>query len=182
MLAQRLQQYGGAAIIDRRVAGDLVHALSDSHQSGEVKNCIDALQGAGDVVLVANVSDDQVDIGIEIFWRGAARAMNLRRQNIEGTDLVTMFEQFVGQMRTNETGPAGDQNAFAHASPSTSSRKPGVRLKAHWNCTRFRRWMLPINPTMNVVSTTTLFETNGPSRQCAKFGQSMPDFSRSELG
>jgi hypothetical protein len=38
--------------------------------------------------------------------------MNLRNQAIERPDVVTMFQQLVGDMRANKSCTAGDQNGF----------------------------------------------------------------------
>src|SRR5207237_2027646 len=61
---ERLEEDGGAARVRVRVLGDLVHALTDADAGREVGDRVDALDRASDRVGVADVADEELDLGV----------------------------------------------------------------------------------------------------------------------
>ena len=65
-------------VIHPRVLGDLVHALPDADQRGQVKNAVHALQGAAHGVRVGHVTYNEFDFRTEVL-RPLYFPVNLRR-------------------------------------------------------------------------------------------------------
>ena len=67
MLAERFPQNRRAEIVDAGVLGDLVHALADADQRDEVNHCVDAVERARERVGIADVADDQFNVGGQVI-------------------------------------------------------------------------------------------------------------------
>ena len=87
MIDQRFEQNGRAGLVDRSVALDRIHRLPDPDLGGEMDDTVDALQRAGDNVLVADVADDQLGF-IGKVVRLFAIAVDLLDQAIEHSDPI----------------------------------------------------------------------------------------------
>ncbi len=74
---------------------------------------IDALQYLFQPVWISCVTYHEFDIGGKIT-RQSAR-MDLRSEVIQNSNVVSRRNQPVSEVRTNETGPSGDQNLFTHS-------------------------------------------------------------------
>ena len=59
MVDQRFEQYRGAGFVDRRVALDRIHRLTDADFRSEMDDAIDALQRTRHDVPVADIADDE---------------------------------------------------------------------------------------------------------------------------
>jgi hypothetical protein len=83
--------------------------------------------------LVADVADDQLDVPVQVLGPPLALAMHLRAQAIERANLVTLRQQLISQMRTDETCASRDQYFFhvtnsmiAQAHPKTFAAALGA--------------------------------------------------------
>jgi hypothetical protein len=74
-----------------------------------VDDCVDPLDGPCDRVGVADVADEELDLRAEVFGPLGAR-VDLRREVVERADAVAVREQFVGEVRADEAGAAGDED------------------------------------------------------------------------
>jgi hypothetical protein len=81
--------------------------LPDAHRSGEVEDGFDAAECSRGNLLIAHVSDDQLDVGMQVR-RAAAGRMNLPIERIEHANAVAARDQRIGNMRTDEARAAGD--------------------------------------------------------------------------
>ena len=77
---------------------------------------VDAFDGAAECVGVADVADDELDLGGEVFGPLAA-AVYLRREVVERAHAVPVREQLVGEVRADEAGPARDEDRLGHDAP-----------------------------------------------------------------
>jgi hypothetical protein len=106
---------------------DLVHALADPDRRRKVIDHLDAVEGAAEDWRVADVAADQLDVAVQIRRPIAVLAVHLRREQVECPHPVTAREQLVGQMRADESGPAGDENVHDSDSPRLTPPR-GARL------------------------------------------------------
>ena len=81
MLDQRLQEHGGAQIVDRDIAVDRIHALADTHFGREVDELVDADQSAFHEGRVAHVAVEEFDMVQNGFTR-CTRRVNLVDQAV----------------------------------------------------------------------------------------------------
>jgi hypothetical protein len=102
------------SVIQARVVADFIHALPGADGGGEMKNRIDAREGAANGLRITHVADDQLDIVCEIFGPSRRFAVHLRREVVERAHVISAAQQLVREMRSNESCAAGDQNPFAH--------------------------------------------------------------------
>jgi hypothetical protein len=66
---------------------------------------------------ITNVPLHELDVRVQVGRRGVA-AMHLWRQVVEHAHLVSFGEKPTGEVRSDETGPAGDQHLFDQISLS----------------------------------------------------------------
>ncbi len=69
-----------------------------------------ALERFPDGFCITNISDYQLDVVAQIRRPLFARAVDLFTEGIQGAHAITSGEKLVGDIRTNEACPAGDQN------------------------------------------------------------------------
>jgi len=105
--ASRLQQHGGAEIIDAGVVLDLIHALADTDQGREVNHGIDTAQRPLQGVAVAHVTAQEFDIRGEVIGTRPGE-VDLRHERVVRAHLVPGGQKFIGDIRPNETSPACD--------------------------------------------------------------------------
>src|SRR3954466_10035071 len=117
----RLEERRGADVVHRRVVFDFVHALTDANRRGEVIHNIDAAERAVEIVRIAHVTDDKLDVVGEIRGPRRACAVHLSIEIVERADAIATSQQFVSQMRRDEAGTSGDQDLSRHLSPSPPS-------------------------------------------------------------
>src|SRR5581483_1741148 len=114
ILDERLQEDGRALVIDGGVVSDLIHALADTHQGGKVEHGVHALEGADELPGVADIAVEQLDLGVEVIGASAGGSMDLRGKAVENAYVITLGEQFIREVRANETGASRYQNSFVH--------------------------------------------------------------------
>jgi hypothetical protein len=79
---------------------------------------VDAAQRSTDDVFVAHIADDQFDGSIEIRRAQTIRPVHLRNEAVEDANVVSRGQQFVGEVRADETRATSDQYSFAHCGDS----------------------------------------------------------------
>src|SRR4051812_47088541 len=84
---QRFEQYRRPSLVDGGVAFDRVHRLADADLGGEMDDAVDVLERAGNHVLVADITDDQLGFVGKVFGP-APIAVDLFDQAIEHANLV----------------------------------------------------------------------------------------------
>jgi hypothetical protein len=102
---------------------DLVHALANADGGSEVKDDVDAAQCPMEIVSVAHVTDDQLDIILEIGGSLPRRTVDLRIEIVEGAHAVSGLQQFVGQVRRDESGTSRDQDLLRHSLTSRRTQR-----------------------------------------------------------
>src|SRR4051794_37045323 len=107
MIDQRLEQHGGAGLVDRRVAFDCVHRLTDADFGREMDGAVDAFKRAGDDILVADVADDQFGTAREVFGTVPV-AVNLLDQAVEHPNLTAAAKKLVGDRAADKSSSTGD--------------------------------------------------------------------------
>gem|GEM_PF-4055288 len=80
-------------------------------------NGIDAFERRRDSVAIANVSDHQLDIFVEICRPDRIGPVDLLAKIIKNPDLVTSDEKLIREVRADETGTAGDQDSSFQTFP-----------------------------------------------------------------
>jgi hypothetical protein len=78
-----------------------------------VKYRVDSIECACDSVAIPDIADYELHFLVEI-GRPRRVAMHLRDETIKGANAITRAQQLVGEMRSNESSAAGDQDSFAH--------------------------------------------------------------------
>ena len=124
-LDRLLQHHRRADGVDRRVALDLVHRLAHADGRGEVHDGVDTVECAPDRFMVADISDLQLDLAVEVIGPLAGR-MNLGVEVVERSNLVALGQKPVGEMRADEAGAAGDENAHDRGAGYLSSGALGL--------------------------------------------------------
>jgi hypothetical protein len=99
------------------VVPDFVHRLSYSDDGREVHNCVDPFECRGYRVFVANITDKEFDLWVEVV--GSPVRVYLRDQGVERTDVVSSSEQSVGEVGADEPGASGDEDPHCRH-PTTS--------------------------------------------------------------
>ncbi len=127
-LDQPLEQRRGAALVDRDVALDRVHALAHPDLGGEVDDAVHAAQRARQRRLVAHVAAQQLDLRVEIPGP-RPRAVDLRDQAVEGAHPVAARQERAGEVSADEAGAAGDQDGFRHVVPPPNQNAPPARAR-----------------------------------------------------
>jgi hypothetical protein len=77
-------------------------------------DCVDAVERSTNRVTVTHVSDLELDVEVEVV-RPLPIRVDLAVERVERPHVVTVREQPVGEVRADETGAAGDQNAHGSA-------------------------------------------------------------------
>ena len=132
---QRLEQHGGADVVDRGVSRHLVHALADTDGGGEVVHRIDAIEGAPDRIGVAHIATYELDVVVQIVGPSGVVAVDLRRKHVERAHLVTVAQQLVTDVRSDEPCASCDQ--YSHqplrSRPVASTRPDGQNATRDWH-------------------------------------------------
>jgi hypothetical protein len=89
MFDKGFKQHCGTEIIRAGIVHNVVHALSDTHSRRQVVDHIDLVERTLHQRRISDVSNDELDLGIEIIWPPPFSAMDLRGKYIEGADIVT---------------------------------------------------------------------------------------------
>ena len=103
---------GGAYVIGRGIALDLVHGLAHADLGRQVDHAVHALQRAGDRVGVAYVTVDELGVLVQRFGTRCRLAVALRDQRIQHADLMAATQQLVGDKAADKACAAGNQNLF----------------------------------------------------------------------
>src|SRR5690606_11382852 len=93
----------GAGNVGVSVVPYLIHALSDPFDGREMKNGVYALQSFSYIFRFAHIPDLQLHLGMEISGPLRRRAMYLFRKIIQRPYRISMLNQFIGYMRSDET-------------------------------------------------------------------------------
>jgi hypothetical protein len=109
-LEQRLQQSSGAELVDRDVALDLVHALTDADHGRQVQHGVDSAQRALERRAVTDVATDELDFRREVGGRPRERSVDLQGAVIEHPDPVAGRQKMIGNVGADEARTASDQN------------------------------------------------------------------------
>ena len=109
---QRLQQHGGAEVVDADIAVDLIHALADADLRRQVHDFVDALHRFRHRLGVADVGVDDLDRAQHRIGHRIA-AVNLVDEAVEHPDLVTFGKQSAADMAADEPRAAGNQDLHA---------------------------------------------------------------------
>jgi len=72
--------------------------LPDAYGGGEVVDGVYVLQRLPSRYAVAYISSDQLDIWAEIWGALSVSSVNLRREVVQRSNVVTSAEQFVGEV------------------------------------------------------------------------------------
>jgi hypothetical protein len=68
---------------------------------------------------IADVPDQQIDVGIQVHGARAALAMHLRHERIQRAHPRAAREEMIGEMGTDESGPSRDEDPLrGHCGPS----------------------------------------------------------------
>jgi len=134
-LDRLLQQHRRADRVDRCVALDLVHRLAHADGGSEVHDGVDTVERTPDSFMVADVSDLQLDLAVEVIGP-AADGMNLGIEVVEGSDLVPLGQKPVGEVRADEAGAAGDENAHDRGAGYLSSGALGLATPRRFSTAR----------------------------------------------
>ena len=111
VVGQDVQQDRGAARVDVDVALDLVHRLADADHRRLVEDDVDPGQGRLQRVAVAHVAQHVLGFRVAVVGPAALlgqRAVHLRLQVVEDAHAMAPRQQGIDQMRTDESGAAGD--------------------------------------------------------------------------
>ena len=119
---QRLQQGGGAEVVDGGVLVHLVHALADANHRCQMEHLVDAGNSLPHLVRIANITTDHLDITRQIVGNLAVIPMHLGDEAVENTDPVAITEQFICKVRSDKAGTSRNQNLSRH--PASRSMKP----------------------------------------------------------
>lgn len=76
---------------------------------------VDAGERAAKARRVSHVAADQLHVLVEVPGPALLPAMDLRRQVVVRAHPMTVTQQVVGEMGTDEAGAAGDQNAHVRS-------------------------------------------------------------------
>ena len=87
---------------------------------------IDTVECAAHHRGVAHVTTYELNLGVEVGRAHRVGTMDLRREVVERPDLVSVAEQIIGQMRSDESRATRDQNPHGVGRPFSCRR--GVRL------------------------------------------------------
>jgi hypothetical protein len=79
-----------------------------------VKDRVDAVERPANRLRVADVSNLEFYVGMEIAGPQPARPVNLRGEAIETTDPIAPAQEFVGYMGADEPRTSSDENSFGH--------------------------------------------------------------------
>src|SRR4051812_25514272 len=112
---QRLKQRSGCEIVAADITLDLVHALADTDLGGEMNDAVDARQGAGEQIGIANIADEKFGLVPDIEF-GRRAPMDLLDERIEDANAITASQGFPDHLATDETRAAGDENGLIHGS------------------------------------------------------------------
>ena len=74
-------------------------------------NVRDAAQRLAHVVATAHVAMEALDLEMQILRKRCVGSVHLVRERVDHTHPMTLLGQTVGEMRTDEAGSAGDENA-----------------------------------------------------------------------
>ncbi len=100
--------------LTRGVLADLVHALADADPGREVDDAVDPVQRAPHGLRVADVADDELDVGRQVV-RALALRVDLGVQHVEDAHALPRRQQLGRQVGADEAGPAGDERRSRHA-------------------------------------------------------------------
>ena len=117
--------------VDVGVAAHLVHALADADHRRQVEDHVGVAQQRRERVGVTDVAADQSMRRIEIGRSRSGLAVDLRFEVVEERDVVPARGQGIGQVRADEAGAAGDQDAFGHRSAVYRLFNPKKRREYH---------------------------------------------------
>ena len=91
-----MKEHSGSLRVYPHIVVDLVHRLAYANSCSQMKDDIHSVNGFSNRIEIAYISQDELRI-----WREIGRhftAVNLRREVIEHSDVVTSFDQSIGQM------------------------------------------------------------------------------------
>jgi len=74
----------------------------------------DPAEGVPDGISIADVPDEQLDLGREVGRAPALRAVHLRTEDVQDADVVAVGEELVGQMGSDEPCATRDEDVFGH--------------------------------------------------------------------
>ena len=125
-----LEKGRAAERVDRGIALDLVHGLPHSHRGREVDDGVGVVHRLAERVMVADIRDDELDRGVEIV-RALPAFVHLRVEVVQRAHLVALGEEPVGEMRADEAGSSGDEDAHSsNAIGAFGPRPEGERAAA----------------------------------------------------
>jgi hypothetical protein len=80
-----------------------------------MEDAVDTAQRLTDGIRVADVSGDQLDLGVEIVGTAPLGPVYLRIEVVKDANAVTLLEECIGDMRSNEPCAPRDQHSSAHS-------------------------------------------------------------------
>ena len=115
---------------------------------------IDAVEGTPHRLVVADVSDLQLDLRVQIAGP-LAPGVHLGLEAVERTHLVPLGEEAIGEVGADEPGSTRDENTHAHVDPRVPPPESGgeaaVTLSRPVRTLRHRR----MNPPGMAAATVT---------------------------
>ena len=117
MVTRREQDIQRAVYVHRAGCQRILNRARHRRQGTLVKDHIDAAGGTGDPLIRAQIFLHQVDVQTLEIGPTAGREVVLN------ADLVSVAKQSSNEIRTDESGAAGDQEPHARASISAAGRR-----------------------------------------------------------
>jgi hypothetical protein len=78
---------------------------------------VDALKHSAQALPIRDIPRDKVHLRTEISRSLSPLSVNLRVQVVQHTDPMALPQQSIHQMRTDKTGPSGNQSAYHTTHP-----------------------------------------------------------------
>jgi hypothetical protein len=72
--------------------------LANANLRGEMDDGIDSIERAADLIPVAHVTDQNLDLRVEISRKLTRRAMNLRIEIVENANRVSLTDKLIGDV------------------------------------------------------------------------------------
>src|SRR5687767_13940947 len=114
MLEEGFKQDGSSQIIYVGVFRDLVHALTDADNGNQVVNGVNIFQRFLHSGGIADVPDLKLDFSVQISRLLPRRTMHLCTKVVKHPYAVTVIQEFIGEVLTDESGTTGNQNELLH--------------------------------------------------------------------
>ena len=169
-------------VIHRDIAIDGIHALANADLGRKVHHAVDALQRPGNRCAIADITDLQFRVGIEPFPCGLP-TMDLLDQAIQDADPMSVGEQRAGEVASDETRAASNENTFRQLVASVRRLCRPLTIAATLGSSN--RWFLTEAGRAGVPGRRLWCPTKGRTRPAPIRGRGRignhPDLLRSEF-